>query len=1146
MGWGQDRIQDYGYGYENYNSSSYQDEIRFGEGIDPSDISYVRDGSDLLLLHVNGQDSIRIERWFDNWYYHIEEVHFVNGEVWYDEALHNGARNIILVSGSTGDDAVILADITDTVLLAFDGNDGLEGLAGNDLLLGGNGDDSLNGNQGDDILSGGSGNDTFNDTQGNNIYVYTFDGSNDVIESIGNTRDRIHLSGDVSYDDLVLTMSGDNLVITSVNAEGSLTLLNWYLQPADSRINEVSAYGEPANEILQLVGGDVSRNRTLQLINGGAEDQQNFGWQVELGGLTQAANDGGAEGDYVFAGTGTDVVAYQRFDVEDYTHLSKFETNFYFNVRSRITWLAAQQGELADISRLGFRFYDAGMSLLAVSYSDAANDAQWQSYEFNEALPLNTAFVDVVIEMNLIEGATIDSFVDSIAAQLEFEPFETAYRGSYIRVGFDSSDNMNGDNNSELFKANQGDDTVNGGNGNDYIYGGEGNDVLSGNDGIDVLIGGKGDDYLYGRDSSTSSWNYNQDVYEFSKGDGFDKVFHYTYSDSYRGIIRFTDIDSVAEVSFVQVGTHLQIHYGTEGDVVEIQEFFNGNNSYYYYDIQWATGARELIRTLLANAHPTSYGTSGDDVINTTVGNWNNQIYGYEGNDEINSGNGNDQVFGNEGDDIINGGRGSDVIVGGTGNDQLAGELWSTSTWTYENDIYVFNIGDGQDKLFHYTHSSSYKGTIRLNDIADSSSISLVQHGQHLQVHYGNLGDYVEVQNFYSNSYYQYLDVEFSTTTKVSLVSLANELTVYTYGTALDDTLTTATGGWKDTVYGYEGNDTINSDSGNDRLFGNEGDDIINGGRGSDVIVGGPGNDQIAGELWSTSTWTYDNDIYEFNTGDGQDKLFHYTYTNSYRGLIRLNDIVDASEVSFIRNGAHLQMHYGELGDFIEVQSFYTNSYYRYLDVEFLDGTKTALETLLANSTAITYGTDLADTLTTGTGNWPDTVYGYAGDDVINTDGGNDLIYAALGNDSINAGAGNDFIEAGLGDDVINGGRGSDIIVGGPGNDQIAGELWSTSTWTYDNDIYEFNIGDGQDRLFHYTYTNSYRGTIRLNDIIDASGLVLVKNGQHLQVHYGDQEDYVEVQNFFANSYYQYMDVEFSDGVKAALLTLWNQQQSQT
>jgi Ca2+-binding RTX toxin-like protein len=71
-----------------------------------------------------------------------------------------------------------------------------------------------------------------------------------------------------------------------------------------------------------------------------------------------------------------------------------------------------------------------------------------------------------------------------------------------------------------------------------------------------------------------------------------------------------------------------------------------------------------------------------------------NKISGTAFNDFIDGRGGNDVIKGKGGHDILKGGSGADVIVGGRGNDLMAGGP--------QQDIFRFNVGDGQDTVVGY------------------------------------------------------------------------------------------------------------------------------------------------------------------------------------------------------------------------------------------------------------------------------------------------------------------------------------------------------------------------------------------------------------------------------------------------------------
>jgi Ca2+-binding RTX toxin-like protein len=126
------------------------------------------------------------------------------------DTLNGLAGNDTLVGGNAGD---ILNGGDGNDLLQGDdseensnGKDILNGGAGNDLLNGGNGKDDLTGGTGNDILTGGSGSDTF-------IFA-PLDGT-DTITDFSDGLDYIGLSGGLTFGQL--SFSGSNIIVTSTN-----------------------------------------------------------------------------------------------------------------------------------------------------------------------------------------------------------------------------------------------------------------------------------------------------------------------------------------------------------------------------------------------------------------------------------------------------------------------------------------------------------------------------------------------------------------------------------------------------------------------------------------------------------------------------------------------------------------------------------------------------------------------------------------------------------------------------------------------------------------------------------------------------------------------------------------------------------------
>lgn len=194
LGGGQDTIIDYD------SKAGNVDTIRFGAGIAPADVNFIRIGMD-LVLSINGTtDQLRIQNWYSGSQYQIESIEFSSGMAWYGAELQSYTQNLT------------------AAIVGTDGNDNLSGSRKNDTLVGGAGNDTLNGGGGDDTLYGGTGADKMTGGSGNDIYLV--DNTADiVIESSNNDIDTVRSS--VSY---TLSTNVENLTLTgndSINATGN-------------------------------------------------------------------------------------------------------------------------------------------------------------------------------------------------------------------------------------------------------------------------------------------------------------------------------------------------------------------------------------------------------------------------------------------------------------------------------------------------------------------------------------------------------------------------------------------------------------------------------------------------------------------------------------------------------------------------------------------------------------------------------------------------------------------------------------------------------------------------------------------------------------------------------------------------------------
>ncbi len=241
----------------------------------------------------------------------------------------------------------------------------------------------------------------------------------------------------------------------------------------------------------------------------------------------------------------------------------------------------------------------------------------------------------------------------------------------------------------------------------------------------------------------------------------------------------------------------------------------------------------------------------------------------------------------------------------------------------------------------------------------------------------------------------------------------------------------------QDSMFGYAGNDTlsggagadvIDGGAGNDSLSGDDGNDTLIGGFGSDTLLGGAGNDQLDGGE--------DSDL--LDGGDGSDLLYggagddgkRATGADYWRGFTQAG-LVGGSGDDVLEGGDGDDFLDGGLGaDRLVGGSGFDGVTYA--------GSAGGVSVNLRLGTA-TGGSAQGDTLSTiefvEGSRFNDTLEGSDGSDVIHGGDGNDIITGGLGDDYLLGGAGDDQIDAQDGNDYLDGGTGNDLLIGGNGND---------------------------------------------------------------------------------------------------------------
>jgi Ca2+-binding RTX toxin-like protein len=438
-----------------------------------------------------------------------------------------------------------------------------------------------------------------------------------------------------------------------------------------------------------------------------------------------------------------------------------------------------------------------------------------------------------------------------------------AYKYIYGTTGNDRMYGLNGYQN--VIYAYGGNDFIDGGNLADFIYGRAGDDILFGKGGDDTLYGGADND-VFGADEGSDkqygeAGNDRFVIYRgfdaISGGDGDDTIAFtmldatsgaqvnlynnliyndgYSYADTVSSIENITGGTAFAD-SFT--GTHgaNEIHggagdsiYGLDGDdrftirgAPQTISGGNGNDIAYFQSSKLVadTNGDGLAETVVAtrgvlvdlwqarvlddgfggtggiggveNLSGTGFGDSlvGDGANNGLSG-WGGADYldGAAGNDYLDGGDGDDRLFGGAGDDTLSGGAGADQLYGGAGTDTLIGGA-GDDLLRGESGIDSFWGDEGMDRvsLFHRDATQAAQVDLRIQRVLNDG--------------YGN-------------------------------TELLNSVEGVGEGTQFADTFHGASGanqilgGYRDYLYGYEGDDSF-------QIGGAPG--VLDGGAGTDSL----------------------------------------------------------------------------------------------------------------------------------------------------------------------------------------------------------------------------------------------------------------------------------------------------------------------
>ena len=260
--------------------SGETNQLRFEAGVIAADVAVRHEGNDLNFYIVGFIDNkLSVVDYFVSTVRPLTTATFSDGTVWTSAEFEaaqlgpvgNGDRFIRgtdgneTLTGLGGNDTIDGKDGVDQIS-GGDGNDYLLGGAGRDVLMGGNGNDVLNGGGdgdrllggagadtligdiGDDFLDGGAGNDVLDAGSGQNRLIFQLGDGQDIVRGIATAgvTDRTTIELVKSYavgslgssavyiapTEVVLTRTGDDLLIDRTDGDDSVTVENYFASSA--------------------------------------------------------------------------------------------------------------------------------------------------------------------------------------------------------------------------------------------------------------------------------------------------------------------------------------------------------------------------------------------------------------------------------------------------------------------------------------------------------------------------------------------------------------------------------------------------------------------------------------------------------------------------------------------------------------------------------------------------------------------------------------------------------------------------------------------------------------------------------------------------------------------------------------------------
>jgi Ca2+-binding RTX toxin-like protein len=956
------------------------DTLQLADGITAADVSLYRTGNDLMVVFDASATQVRMAEYFtDADDRRIERIRFADGSEW--DAAAVGAKVVAgspnAMTGTAGNDTFIVDHAQDTITEgAGQGTDTVEAsvswtLGANlenltltgPLYINGSGNalnNVIRGNLADNLLQGYDGTDTLFGGAGDDA-LYGGTGADMLY---GGTGDDVYWDFNRPEGDTVVEAAG----------EGIDTIMSYYGAVMPDNVENyviTSWYTTLPNVTGNALDNVITGNDDGNVLDGGAGADTLIGKYGDDFYVVDNANDKVVEN----SGDGNDTVrSYISYtlgaNLENLELLGNGASDGIGNGLNNILngsdfltpWASVFSG-YTDNAAANRLFGGKGNDTYYLGDGDSAVE--------NAGEGIDTVY---------IRYAPTADFSLNEARFLNIENLSLRYLGGDWAIdGSDAANALTGGAGSNRISGGAGNDQLHGLGGDDWLDGGTGADILQGEVGNDVYVVDDAQDQVYEQANYNNYWG------------GLDTVrssITYTLTANVENLV-LTGTDAIDGTGNAMDNTL----DGSQNSAANVLAGGAGNDTYIVGEadsiVETADGG---IDTVFSGS---SFVLDGHLEHLTLTGAAN--VYG-TGNSAAN------EVTGNDGDNTLQGGAGDDTVSGGSGS-----------------DVYVFDAGDGQDRIDNYAvDAATTTDIIRLGSGISVDDVALERVGHDLVVTIGS-GDRITVTNHFAmgNAMDQ---IVFADGTVWGAAEIRQRTAPVP--TAGGDTLYGSSDA--ETIRGLAGADTIYGDAGDDQLFGDEGNDTLNGDSGNDLLDGGAGDDTLAGGA-GDDVYVIDStaDIVLENADEGIDTVESaLTYTlgenvenlaltgttavngtgNSLDNVLRGN-----SAANVLKGGAGNDTYYVGTGDTVTENSG--------------AGTDTVVSainwTLGSNLENLTLNGSAA---INGTGN--------ALNNVISGNAANNTLSGAAGADQMSGGAGDDtYVVDNIGDKVVEqAGEGTDLV----------------------------------------------------------------------------------------------------------------------